>query len=187
MKKLIILPHQDDELFCYSQLGEKSDLIIVFRGGGEPKGYKLSEEELFIRRCDETIKTCKDLNVSNISFLEVKRPYTSKELDAAIKNVLQKVDFDIIITTMIEDKHEDHVNLSKSVLKNTKKPVYGFIVQTDAILKYKTNTDYIEIKLTDDDYKHKLNLVKNYITQKHFLPNVLKRSIYKTELFWRLN
>lgn len=185
--KLLILPHQDDELFCYKQLGRGVTLVIVFKGGGEPKGYTLDPEELYKIRCKETLKTCKSVGIQGVKFLGIQRPYSRELLDTTIKEFLSYNSFDIIFTTMVEDKHPDHKALSKAVLKYSKKPTYGFIVQTDALINYsRYNIPDIEIKLTDDEYLHKVKSANNYFTQKHFLPSVIKRSAYKTEKYWRL-
>ena len=78
---VIIVPHHDDEIFCYSFLKKTGRLVIVFKGGGEPKGYILDPEELYKRRCNETLKTCKEMGVTDVSFLGVQRPYTKEILD----------------------------------------------------------------------------------------------------------
>ena len=44
----------------------------------------------------------------------------------------------------------------------------------------------IFIKLSNEEYEEKKRLIDVYETQKHFLPNVVRNYIYKTEIFWRL-
>lgn len=185
---MIIIPHQDDEIFCYAYLKYEHELVVVFKGGGEPKGYILDPEELYKRRCEETVTTCKGMNVSKVHFLGVQRPYTTADLDKALINFLADRNPDYIITTMTADAHPDHVALGKSMLRCCKvSPLYGFIVGTDALVGYsKKNKSLFEYELSEKEHKHKVKLVDNYITQKHFLPIVLKRPQYKIEKYWRL-
>lgn len=168
---------------------KKADkLIVVFKGGGEPKGYTLEPEELFNKRCAETLKTCREMGVDDISFLEVQRPYTIKDLDYAVQKIFKDIHFDIVVTTMPIEGHPDHVALGESVSKycNADK-LYGFIVHTGTLIKYsKTNVPDIAYDLTKDELKYKISLVNNYETQKHFLPNIIRRPQYKTEKYWRL-
>lgn len=185
MNKLLVLPHQDDELFCYSQLDNNAKVVIVFKGGGSPKGYRMAPEELYKKRCAETIKTCTEMGVSGVMFLGVQRPYSERDLDRAIESLLIKETYDVIVTTMVEDKHPDHRALSKSVLKYTDRPTYGFIVQTQALKDY--SEKYPPDICKNIDHIHKIKLADNYTTQKHFLPNVISRGAYKTERYWRLN
>lgn len=182
-----IIPHQDDELFCYSFLSKMNRVIVVFKGGGEPKGYTLDSEELYKLRCKETLKTCNTMDIQDVRFLGVQRPYSQEILDNTIKKLFTDGIFDVVFTTMVEDKHPDHKKLSKAVLKYSNTLTYGFIVQTDALVKHTNeNKPDIEIELTEEEYLHKIKLANNYITQKHFLPNVIKRRAYKTERYWRI-
>ena len=88
---------------------------------------------------------------------------------------------------MCEDKHEDHKKLSKCVIKYSPVDVYGFIVQTDALSNYYSkNKPDLKISLTNEEFCGKIKLADNYITQKHFLPNVIRRGAYRTERFWRI-
>lgn len=190
MSKLLIVPHQDDEIFCYSFLKEPHDLVIVFKGGGEPKGYTLRPEDLYQARCEETFKTALSMATENVSFLNVERPYTEQELDIAIKEFFKyhKGEYDTVVTTMPVDNHPDHVALSNVVCKHCDDgEIYGFIVQTKILTEYsKKNKADIEIKLSEEDYNEKVKLAQNYKTQGHFLPNVIRRGAYKIERYWRL-
>lgn len=185
--KTLILPHQDDEVFCYSLLDKRTKVVILIKGGGEPKGYTLDPEELYNRRCAETLKTCKEMGVS-VEFFKVCRPYTENDLDLVVKSILENDDSDVIITTSVVDKHPDHKAVSKAVMKYVNKPMYSFIVQTDALREFKLTTKPdVEINLGVDEYAHKVKLVDNYVTQKHFLPNIVRRKECQTESFWRVN
>lgn len=185
---LVIVPHQDDEIFCYSFLKKDNKLIIVFKGGGEPKGHILEPEELYKRRCDETLKTCKEMGIKDISFLGVERPYTTEDLNKAVQKVFENSRFGTVVTTMTTENHPDHVALGKSVIKycNADK-LYGFIVHTGTLVKYakKVSPDKM-YELSKKELTHKIKLADNYETQKHFLPNIIRRPQYKIEKYWRL-
>jgi len=185
---VIIVPHQDDEIFCYSLLRKVEKLIVVFKGGGEPKGYILDPEELYKRRCNETLKTCEEMGVKDVSFLGVQRPYTKEDLDVAIRSVFERKHFDIVVTTLPIENHPDHIALGKAVPRFcSADELYGFIVHTKTLVDYSNKVKPSEIfELTDEEYAHKIRLANNYKTQKHFLPNVIKRKVYKTELYWRM-
>jgi len=185
---VIIVPHQDDEIFCYTLLSKAEKLIVVFKGGGEPKGYKLNAEKLYKRRCNETLKTCKEMGIKDVSFLGVQRPYTEEDLNEALRTVFENKHFDIAITTLSIDNHPDHVALGKAVPRFCNADeLYGFIVHTKTLIDYSNKVKPNEIfELTDKEYKHKIKLADNYETQKHFLPNVIRRESYKTEQYWRL-
>lgn len=186
---LLILPHQDDEIFCYSLLDKSSGVIILFKGGGESKNEPhFSEEDLHIKRCTESMMVCDEMGVGYLNFVAIQRPYKMDTLGAWAETFFSNFSDDrIIITTMKEDNHEDHKVLQDVILKYSNNPVYGFIVHTDTQIEYaKKHKPDIEIKLNDEQYKHKLELGDYYQTQRHFLPNVLKRGAYRTEKFWRL-
>ena len=185
---VIVVPHQDDEIFCYTLLSKAEKLVVVFKGGGEPKGYKLDPEKLYEIRCNETLKTCKEMGIKDVSFLGVQRPYTEVDLNVAIRNVFDRKHFDIVVTTLPIENHPDHVALGKAVSRFCyADELYGFIVHTGTLVDYSNRVKPNEVfELTDEEYAHKIRLADNYETQKHFLPNVIKRSIYKTERYWRL-
>jgi len=187
MSNLLIVPHQDDEIFCYSYLDKLKKMIIVFEGGGEPINNTMDRIDLFYARCDETIKTAREFGINDVEFLRVSRPYKGWELNKAIEKVF-KNDYGFVITTMEEDLHPDHKALSVAVKKYCKKDLYGFIVHTNSLDYYteKIKPD-ISVKLSDKEFKHKIRLANNYVTQKHFLPNVIRRKSYKWERYWRLN
>ena len=192
MSTLVIVPHQDDELFCYSLLDKYVFVIIVFKGGGESKAQpSLTFEELYNKRCKESIEVLEEMGVAGYSFSEVVRPYSREVLDFQIRELFRTCNldkYDRVITTHVADAHEDHKALGKAVLKFSNKPVYGFIVNTDALNAYslKHPAD-IEVILTADQYRHKISLADKYRTQNHFLPNVIKRGIYRTEKYWRMD
>ena len=187
---MLIIPHQDDEIFCYSYLDKVKKMIIVFEGGGEPKGYHMSRFDLFFARCNETMKTANEFDIESVVFLGVARPYTEKRLDECISKVFDEDtnDYDVVITTMEEDLHPDHKALSRAVKKYCNKKLYGFIVQTDSLERYTSIVaPDISVKLNNEEIAHKIKLVDNYITQKHFLPKVIRRLSYRWERYWRLN
>jgi LmbE family N-acetylglucosaminyl deacetylase len=184
---LLLIPHQDDELFCYALLNKVSKVVIVFKGGGEPKGYTLDSEDLYRRRCDESLKTCNSFGINDVRFLGVQRPYTSLELDTVIKKLFLHNECDTVITTMEEDKHQDHKALSIAVKKHCTVELYGFIVQTNVLDDYTRLVEPdVSIKLSNKEFERKIKLADNYKTQEHFLPTVMRRKAYKWERYWRL-
>lgn len=182
---VIIVPHQDDELFCYSMLRKADKLIVVFKGGGEPKGYRLDPETLYKYRSFETLKTCDEFNL-DVEFLNIQRPYEKDFLEDRIEKLF-KIKFDAIITTMPVDYHEDHSNLGNCIKKYYNGNLYGFIVHTNTLIRYmKDNDPDIIYNLNDNEIDHRYNLAINYKTQKHFLLNVIRRKIYNIERYWRI-
>jgi LmbE family N-acetylglucosaminyl deacetylase len=187
-KVLVLVPHQDDEIFCFSYLPYATVLATAFKGGGQPKGKKIESEELHSMRMVESWTTCEEFGIKKMFDFNIKRPYDVDFLEACIKRFFEENKYSVVITTMPVDFHEDHSILGQLVKKHSSAEfTYGFIVHTDTLAEYKDNNPPdVTIRLGEDEYERKVRLANNYETQKHFLPNVIKRKIYKTEYYWRL-
>ncbi len=121
MKILAIGAHPDDiEIFmfgflcCCKEMGYKISIIVATDGslGGDNNENKLVED-----RKQETLDGLKKLGVP--LFLNLPDGSLGKEITHAsiIKNSIQKINPDLIVTHYYKDYHSDHVNLSK-IVKN---------------------------------------------------------------------
>jgi hypothetical protein len=185
MKKVLIVPHQDDELFVSKFLPEFEQIVIAFRGGGESKAEpNLTEQELFDKRCKESLEVCKLYNVAIPKFMELKRPINETLLRDALKVMCPL--YDIIVTTHFNDAHHEHQLLGKCI-KDIAETSYGYFVNTKSLIEQldKEMPDKY-IKLTEEEYKIKLERSRLYKTQNHFLPNVVGRPEYKKEYLWKM-
>jgi len=74
------------------------------------------------------------------------------------------------------------------IIQNLGVKAVGFVTQTDYLVakRYETPPD-ISIRLSDKEYEEKVNLINTYETQKHFLPNIVRRPPYRIETFWRID
>jgi len=185
MKKILIVPHQDDELFISSMLSEFDRIIIAFRGGGESKAEPdLTEEELFNRRKAESILVCSRYTQVKPEFLEIRRHVDKRKLRRELKKIIG--DDMIIITTHKDDAHHEHKLLGKMIYDIAENS-YGFFVNTDCLNKMldKEMPDKY-LKLDDQNYAKKKESCDLYDTQKHFLPNVIARPQYVKEYLWKM-
>jgi len=191
MNHLILVPHQDDELIgCYSIMklhGCYSRVATVFMGGGEPKPNPYTPAELHAQRCNETVTVCRRFGVKDFDFLRIRR---GTDFDVVKKNIASYLEYrsptGMIFTTFPFDKHPEHEMLG-SVIKELKVPAYGFIVQTTKLeLMRETRVPDITYNLSTEEYEEKIALVDLYQTQRHFLPNIIRRPAYKQETFWKI-
>jgi len=190
MRHLILVPHQDDEMLnCYSIMklfGNECRVAIVFKGGGEPKPNPYSPEELYRIRNYETIEACEKLGVKKIDFLGIPRGTQIGLVAMDIQNYIWSIRYKEIFTCYPNDKHPEHMMLGK-IIRNLGVKAVGFITQTDYLVSMRYNTPPdISIRLSDKDYEEKVNLIDIYKTQKHFLPNIVRRLPYRIETFWRI-
>ncbi len=185
MKRLLIIPHFDDELFISSFINTCDDIIIAFRGGGESKNEpNLTEQELFNKRYNETCSFLKNYKKYPMT-LQIKRPIDVDELKTQLNDILPF--YQSIITTHPYDKHNEHIVLG-NMIKKLHNNVYGFIVNTQKLNEYKSKhkTQFIN-NLSNSEFKNKIEFSKIYKTQRHFLPNVVSRPEYKQEILWKLD
>jgi len=190
MRHLIFVPHQDDEMLgCYSimkHFKNEVGVTIAFKGGGQPKGYKLDPEQLWNMRNNETSVACRKLGVRKFDFLIIPRPVDKERAKKKIKNYITQESPNLIFTTYPWDNHPEHVLLG-NIIKELGIEAYGFIGQTDYLdAKRKLGRADIEIELNDLEYMEKKELIDIYETQAHFLPNIVRRPQYKIETFWRI-
>jgi LmbE family N-acetylglucosaminyl deacetylase len=191
MKYLILVPHQDDEMIgCFSIMSLlRDDCIVttVFKGGGEPKPNPYTPDELHRVRCRETVNACSKLGVRDFDFLKVPRDIEKEDLKNHIKNYLDYRSPRVIFTIYPYDNHPDHMLLG-SAMRELGVKAFGFIVQTTFLRDMiKKRCPTMQIKLTEKEYQKKVDLVDYYVTQKHFLPNVIRRGEYHAERFWRVD
>ena len=188
MRHLILVPHQDDEMLnCYSIMklfADECKVAIVFKGGGEPKPNPYSEEALYKIRNNETKEACSKLGVNEIDFLGIPRGTQEGLALLDVKSYLYDNEYKEIFTSFPYDKHPEHRMLGRIIAKLGVK-AFGFITQTDYLvsMRYYTPPD-IAIRLSDKEYEEKINLIDIYKTQKHFLPNIVRRLPYRIETFW---
>ena len=190
MRYLILVPHQDDEMLgCYSVMkhfGRDVGVTVAFKGGGQPKDYKIEPEKLHSMRNNETLTACRKLGVREIDSLRIPRPVDKELAKKKIRNYLNHHNPEVIFTTFPFDNHPEHRILGE-IIKEIKVKAFGFIVQTDYLMN-KRNRDKadITIQLNDLEYMEKVELIDIYETQRHFLPNIVRRPANKIETFWRI-
>ncbi len=190
MRHLIFVPHQDDEMLgCYSimkHFRNEVGVTIAFKGGGQPKNYKLDPEQLWNMRNNETMVACRKLGVREFDFLRISRPIDKEKAKKKIKNYIGMKNPKIVFTTYPWDNHPEHVLLGE-IIKELGIEAYGFIGQTDYLDKKRAEgAADIEMSLNDLQYMEKIELIDIYDTQAHFLPNIVRRPQYRNESFWRI-
>ena len=193
MDNLILVPHQDDEMIgCYylmKLLMNNVTVTTVFKGGGQPKDKVLDEDKLYDLRCNETKKACRKLGVTVFDFLGIPRGTNYEEIEYLVNEYLEVTEPNNIYTTFPHDNHEEHMILGQIVRQLVKKwqKAFGFIVQTDYLNgKINVAVPDIQFKLSEENLKERYNLICEYKTQSHFLPNVIRRPEYKYERYWRI-
>jgi LmbE family N-acetylglucosaminyl deacetylase len=191
MNNLLLVPHQDDEMLgAYSimkLMGETIRVATVFRGGGEPRPNPYPSDVLHEMRCSETSKACNKLGVQLFDFLRIDRGTNKKVVARHIERYLDHISPKTIFTAYPCDNHPEHILLG-NIIKDLGVKAYGFIIQTDYLMDMRNRQiPDISIYLTEGEYYEKIRLIDIYKTQKHFLPNIVRRIPYRVETFWRID
>ena len=187
---MILAPHQDDEMLaCYSimeRAKERCRVTIVFKGGGEPKPNPYRPEELYKIRCMETVNACSKLGVRDFDFLRINRGTPVDQVKKYIKNYLELKEPRCLFTSYPFDNHPEHLILGE-IVRELGIPAFGFVIHTGCLdIMRESLKPTLNVHLGVNEYSHKINLINEYKTQSHFLPNIVRRRQYRDESFWRI-
>lgn len=176
-KKIIAVgAHFDDvEINCGGMLAKAiengSQVKVVVVGNGDFKHYsgeQIREHNEALREGKEAIK-CLGVNEDDLiclNFPEKNIPYSSSSVEA-IEKVFDSFEPDLIITHWTGDTHQDHINVSKSVISAAR--YYNNILMWEPIFPSGRSVTtpfhpqlYVDIS---NVYTKKINSLKEHLSQ----------------------
>jgi len=155
-KALVIVAHQDDELIDHGIFLKKSKdtditVVVVTKPGSiTPNPKELSMDQLEKVRKLETLSFCTSLDIEDIRFLDLEDGNIDKDsLVIKVKELLDELKPDIVLTHPLNDSHQDHAIISKVINDNNKDNFYIRSRQEEGTLY-------------NDDINWKLNMLYKY-------------------------
>ena len=198
MEKIFVFcAHSDDELVgmggtILKLAEEKKEIIKIIFSYGEKSHPHLKKEVIIKERINEAKNASKSMGVSETIFFglkdyDVKNEIKKYNMKNKLKTIIRKYKPKRIFLPSSTDSHKDHRAVNNTVIKAVeemkyKSDIYAYevwnIINEDSPYIYMDITPY---------FKRKLEIIKEFESQKHFLYFLLIPIFYSSIKYGRAN
>ena len=198
MEKIFVFcAHSDDELVgmggtILKLAEEKKEIIKIIFSYGEKSHPHLKKEVIIKERINEAKNTSKSMGVSETIFFglkdyDVKNEIKKYNIKNKLKTIIKKYKPKRIFMPSSTDSHKDHRAVNNVVIKAVEEMKYKSDIYAYEVWNIiNEGSPYIYIDITPY-FKRKLEIIKEFESQKHFLYFLLIPIFYRSIKYGRAN